>query len=78
MGIFRRPPLTPEQVTAFEEAGRKAREVAAKSPVHLGQRVGLPRDAAEYVLRLEARIEELERKLDALEGPPHVRRIEKR
>jgi hypothetical protein len=78
MGIFRRQPLTPAQVTVFEEAGRKQRESAAKSPVSLGQRVGLPRDAAEYILKLEARIEQLERKVAALEGPAHLQKVEKR
>jgi hypothetical protein len=78
LGRLFRKPLTPAEVTAFEEAGRKQREAAANSSQHLGMRVGLPRDAAEYILRLEARIEQLERNVAALEGPPHVARIEKR
>lgn len=90
-GRLIRKPLTPAQVTAFEEAGRKEREAAAKSPDHLGQRVGLPRAAADYILRLEARIEQLElwkvgearieqleRRVAALEGPPHLSKVEKR
>jgi hypothetical protein len=78
MGFFRREPPTPAQLDAIAEAGRKEREAAAKNPVHLGQSVGLPRAAAEYILRLEARIEELERKVATLQGPPHVARLEKR
>lgn len=77
MGFFRKP-LTPAEVDAYTEAGRKAREAAAKCPVHLGQTVGLPRAAADYILRLEARIEALEKKVAALRGPPHLAAVERR
>jgi hypothetical protein len=78
LGRLFRKPLTPEQVTAFEEAGKRQRESGAKCPVSLGQRVGLPRDAADYILKLESRIEQLERRLAALEAPAHLSKMEKR
>lgn len=80
MGIlgYNRKPLTPAQVDAFAEAGRKAREAAAKSPDHLGQSLGLPRAAVEHILKMEARLAQLERKVAALEGPAHLSKVEKR
>lgn len=80
MGIlgYKRKPITPAEVSAYEQAGREKREAAAKNPDHFAQTVGLPRAAAEYILRLTARVAQLEQRLAALEGLAHLRKVEKR
>jgi hypothetical protein len=44
----------------------------------LGRSLGVPMDAAVYLVQLENRIAELEKKVAALEGPPHLQAVERR
>lgn len=77
-----RQPITTQQLDAIAEAARKQREAqttaAAHSPMSLGSALGLPVAAAAYILTLLTRLEELEKKVAALEGPPHMQAVEKR
>lgn len=40
--------------------------------------MGVPVDAGLWLIRLSKRVEELEKKVAALEGPPHLQDVEKR
>lgn len=73
-----RKTLSPEQITAIEDEARKKREAATKHPECLASTLGLPIAAGNFLLQLVARIEELEQKVAALQGPPHLGKIEKR
>jgi hypothetical protein len=55
----------------------KRKQLASKAPLWLGRSLGLPVDAAGYVLWLERRILELEEKVANLQ-PPHLAKVEKR
>jgi len=74
--------MTGEQFDAMAEEARKKREgagvAANRTPMSLGPALGLPVAAAAYILKLLTRIEELEKKVAVLEGPPHMQAVEKR
>jgi len=44
----------------------------------LGRAMGVPMDAAVWLIQLEDKVAALEKKVAALEGPPHLREVEKR
>ena len=46
--------------------------------LNLGRSIGVPMDAAVYLVYMENRIAELEKRVAALEGPPHLAAVEKR
>lgn len=75
-------PITGAQFDAIAEDARKKCEAqataAANTPMSLGRALGLPVDAAAYILQLVARVEELEKKVAALQGPAHTQAVEKR
>jgi hypothetical protein len=48
------------------------------SALALGRSIGVPTDAAVYLVYLENRVVELEKKIAALERPPHMQAVEKR
>lgn len=50
----------------------------AKSAWQLGRAIGVPLDAASYILWLEDRILTLEERLASLDAPPHMKNVEKR
>lgn len=52
-------------------------EVRARA-LALGRSIGVPMDAAVYLVYLENRVVELEKKVAALEAPPHMQAVEKR
>jgi hypothetical protein len=53
-------------------------QFAAKSAWQLGRAIGVPLDAAVYILWLEGRILTLEERLAKLDAPPHMQNVEKR
>jgi hypothetical protein len=76
---------TQEQVRAAIAEAHPQRPAAptreqfkAKSGWQLGRAIGVPLDAAVYILWLEDRILTLEERLTKLEGPPHMQGVEKR
>lgn len=79
---FRRQPPPPEYFDRIAENARKQREAQAAavnvSPRAFAQTIELPVSATQYILGLAARIEALEKKVAALEGPPHLSQVEKR
>lgn len=44
----------------------------------LAHSMGIPADAGLWLVQLAKRVEELEKKVAALQGPPHLQTIEKR
>jgi hypothetical protein len=55
----------------------KRKQLASKTPWLLGSALGLPSDAARYILYLENRLLELEEKVANLQ-PPHLSKVEQR
>jgi hypothetical protein len=76
---------TQEQVQAAISAARPQQPAAptreqfkAKTAWQLGRAIGVPLDAANYILWLEDRILTLEERFAKLEAPPHLKGVEKR
>jgi hypothetical protein len=76
---------TPEQVQAAIAAAQPKQPAAPtreqfkeKIDWQLGRAIGVPLDAARYILWLEDRILTLEERLAKLEGPPHLKNLERR
>jgi len=74
---------TPEQVQAAiaaaqpQPAAPTREQFKAKTAWNLGRSIGVPLDAAHYILWLEGRILTLEERLAKLEAP-HLKGVEKR
>jgi len=71
------PPGCRDSVPAEPTWEQKRAQLASKTPVTLGRALGLPVDAAGYVLWLERRILELEEKVTN-QQPAHLAKVEKR
>jgi hypothetical protein len=44
----------------------------------LAHTMGIPVDAGLWLVKLQKRVEELEKQVAALQGPPHMQAVEKR
>lgn len=44
----------------------------------LAHTMGIPVDAGLWLVKLQRRVEELEKQVAALQGPPHLQEVEKR
>jgi hypothetical protein len=68
----------PSTFDAVAAEAKRKRDDAANQPVSIAYAFGLPREFGVWLSALVARVAELEKKVAALEGPPHLANVEKR
>jgi hypothetical protein len=80
-GITLPTPANLDKIAA-DAAAKRNRAAAEVTPQEFGRHYGIPRDFAQFVQRLEARVIELEREVATLRStsalPAHMRDVERR
>jgi hypothetical protein len=74
---FPQPPSN-EEIEAAAQRIREQQGLNKPGPQTLGMRLGVSREAAQYLQLLEAKVTELESRLERLEQPAHMQKVERR